>query len=67
VPEEKCILESLLLHLPTIEVVLVQLLYYFDWEFPIGISHENFDMTEAFCVTVKRKNELIVFSIPYNP
>jgi len=42
---------------PTIELPLAQLLYYFDWKLPSGISHENFDM----------KSELFVIPIAYNP
>ncbi|KAK2431918.1 hypothetical protein P8452_44993 [Trifolium repens] len=52
---------------PNIELALAQLLYYFDWEFPFGTSHENFDMTEAFGAVVKRKSELIVIPTAYNP
>ncbi|MED6207475.1 hypothetical protein PIB30_036150 [Stylosanthes scabra] len=42
-----------------IELPLAQLLYYFDWNLPFGISHENFDMTEHFGSTVRRKNDLL--------
>ncbi|KAK7276942.1 hypothetical protein RIF29_18091 [Crotalaria pallida] len=49
-----------------IELPLSQLLYYFDWEFPFGTSHENFDMTESFGTTVRRKNDLFVIPIPYD-
>jgi cytochrome P450 len=52
---------------PNIELALAQLLYYFDWEFPFGTSHENFDMTESYGAVVKRKSELIVIPTPYNP
>ncbi|KAK7299942.1 hypothetical protein RJT34_10772 [Clitoria ternatea] len=51
---------------PAIQLPLAQLLYYFDWELPFGISHENFDITEAFGTTVRRKNDLFVIPIPYN-
>jgi len=49
-----------------IELPLAQLLYYFDWQFPYGTNHENFDMTEAFGTTVKRKSDLFLIPVPYN-
>jgi len=52
---------------PTIELPLAQMLYYFDWQFPSGTSHENLDMTEAFGNAAKRKSELLIIPIPYNP
>ncbi|RHN57968.1 putative premnaspirodiene oxygenase [Medicago truncatula] len=51
---------------PTIELPLAQLLFYFDWQLPFGISHENLDMTEAFGSVAKKKSELFVIPIPYN-
>ena len=53
--------------LTNIELPLAQLLYYFDWELPFGVSPENFDMTEAFGTSVRRKNDLLVIPISYNP
>ncbi|MED6207477.1 hypothetical protein PIB30_036152 [Stylosanthes scabra] len=49
--------------LPSIELALAQLLYHFDWDLPSGVSHENFDMMEAFGVTMRRKNDLFVIPI----
>lgn len=37
----------------TIELVLVNLLYWFDWELPCGVG-EEVDMTEAFGIAVKK-------------
>jgi alpha-guaiene 2-oxidase len=51
----------------SIELPLAQLLYYFDWKLPSGTTHENLDMTESFGATVKRKSDLFVIPIPYNP
>ncbi|KAL1307335.1 desmethyl-deoxy-podophyllotoxin synthase [Arachis hypogaea] len=51
---------------PNIELPLAQLLYYFDWELPWGISHENFDMTEDLGSTMRRKNELFVIPIVHH-
>ncbi|AET00731.1 putative premnaspirodiene oxygenase [Medicago truncatula] len=51
----------------SIELPLAQLLYSFDWKLPSGTTHENFDMTESFGATVKRKSDLFVIPIPYNP
>lgn len=51
---------------PSKELSLAQLLYYFDWELPLGTSHENFDMAEAFGTTVRRKSDLFVILICYN-
>ena len=62
----KRICQGMLLAESNIELPLAQLLYYFDWQFPYGTNHENFDMTEAFGTTVKRKSDLFLIPIPYN-
>ncbi|XLR36892.1 hypothetical protein S83_021552 [Arachis hypogaea] len=51
---------------PNIELPLAQLLYYFDWELPLGISHKNFDMTEDLGSTMRRKNELFVIPMVHH-
>ncbi|KAK8313203.1 hypothetical protein V6Z11_D01G094300 [Gossypium hirsutum] len=38
-----------------VELSLAQLLYHFDWKLPNGMKTEDLDMTDAFCVTVRRK------------
>ncbi|XP_027333372.1 cytochrome P450 71D11-like [Abrus precatorius] len=48
------------------ELLIAQLLYYFDWKLPFGISGENFDMSEVFGATVRRKEDLFVIPISYN-
>lgn len=48
-----------------IEFLLVQLLYYFDWKLPEGISIEDVDMTEVDGLAVSRKNSLYLIATPY--
>ncbi|PPD83311.1 hypothetical protein GOBAR_DD19764 [Gossypium barbadense] len=48
-----------------VELSLAKLLSHFDWKLPNGMKNEDLDMTEAFGVSVKRKNELHVIPIPY--
>ncbi|GJN04509.1 hypothetical protein PR202_ga22062 [Eleusine coracana subsp. coracana] len=50
-----------------LEIALVSLLYHFDWELPLGVKPEELDMTEVFGITVKRKAELLLHSIPWIP
>ncbi|KAK7276931.1 hypothetical protein RIF29_18080 [Crotalaria pallida] len=49
--------------IPNIELLLAKLLYHFDWKLPYGIKHEEFDMTEAFGITVKREHGLHLIPI----
>ncbi|GAB4849097.1 hypothetical protein Ancab_040155 [Ancistrocladus abbreviatus] len=44
--------------LANVELPLAMLLYHFDWSLPNGIRCEDFDMTEAFALAMRRKNEL---------
>ena len=53
--------------IPNIELALAQLLYHFDWKLPNGMKAEDLDMTEAFGLTVRRKNDLMLIPIPYRP
>ncbi|KAK3031455.1 hypothetical protein RJ639_036515 [Escallonia herrerae] len=49
------------------ELPLVQPLYHFDWKLANGVQLEELDMTEAFGVTVRRKNDLHLIATPYIP
>nr|GEW64813.1 cytochrome P450 71AV8-like [Tanacetum cinerariifolium] len=49
------------------EIVLVMLLYHFNWELPNGARSEDLDMKEGFGATLKRKNPLILVPALYKP
>ncbi|KAK3120230.1 hypothetical protein QOZ80_9AG0684040 [Eleusine coracana subsp. coracana] len=51
----------------TIEIVLANLLYHFDWELPHGVKSEEIDMTEVFGLSVKKKADLLLHPIPWIP
>ncbi|TXG67688.1 hypothetical protein EZV62_008963 [Acer yangbiense] len=53
--------------IPNIELPLAQLLYHFDWKLQNGMKEEDLDMTEAFGLTVRRKNDLMLIPISYCP
>ncbi|TXG67686.1 hypothetical protein EZV62_008961 [Acer yangbiense] len=53
--------------IPNIELPLAQLLYHFDSKLPNGMKAEDLDMTEAFGLTVRRKNDLMLIPIRYCP
>ncbi|KAJ0735653.1 putative oxidoreductase [Helianthus annuus] len=57
---------AMLLGLANVELPLAMLLYHFDWELPNGQTYENFDMLESSGATLKRKNDLLLVSHPYN-
>ncbi|RDY09007.1 hypothetical protein CR513_06703, partial [Mucuna pruriens] len=42
------------LGLTTVSLVLAQLVHCFNWEFPLGISPNNLDMTEKFGLSIPR-------------
>ncbi|CAN0926005.1 Cytochrome P450 71D11 (Fragment) [Linum grandiflorum] len=46
---------------------LANLLYYFDWEFPPGITSQNLDMSEDFGIVVKKKKDLFLIPVHYHP
>ncbi|CAO2169698.1 unnamed protein product [Urochloa humidicola] len=44
----------------SLEIMLANLLYHFDWEVPGGKGKDGIDMTEKFGVTVHRKEKLLL-------
>ncbi|XVF77162.1 hypothetical protein PTKIN_Ptkin14bG0023000 [Pterospermum kingtungense] len=52
--------------LPSVELLLANLLYNFDWKLPNGTKFEDLDMTESFALSVRRKNDLLLIPIPYS-
>ncbi|CAL5009417.1 unnamed protein product [Urochloa decumbens] len=44
----------------SLEIMLANLLYHFDWEVPGGKGKDGIDMTEKFGVTVHRKEKLML-------
>lgn len=63
----KRICPGMTLAIATVEVFLAHLLYYFDWKFVDGTTADNFDMTESFGASIKRKTDLSLVPIPVNP
>ncbi|XP_038685533.1 cytochrome P450 71D11-like [Tripterygium wilfordii] len=53
--------------LANVYLQLSQMLYYFDWKLPPGMKSEDLDMTEAFAVTVRRRDDLHLIPTPYHP
>ncbi|CAD6255879.1 unnamed protein product [Miscanthus lutarioriparius] len=51
--------------LATVEIMLANLMYCFDWGLPAGMDKEDIDMTEVFGLTVHRKEKLMV--VPKDP
>lgn len=45
------------------EILLANLLCYFDWELPFGITPETLDMTELMGSTIRKKEDLILVPI----
>ncbi|KAL6867621.1 hypothetical protein ACP4OV_015645 [Aristida adscensionis] len=44
----------------TVETMLANLMYHFDWQLPSGLKEEDIDMTEIFGITVQRKEKLLL-------
>ncbi|KAL6975219.1 hypothetical protein U1Q18_024014 [Sarracenia purpurea var. burkii] len=53
--------------LPNVELPLAQLLYHFDWKLPNGMKQEELDMEETLGMTMRRKHDLYLIPIPYDP
>ena len=49
-----------------VELILVNLLYHFDWKLPDGMKPQDLDMTEIFNASLQRKYDLYLVPIPYN-
>ncbi|XP_071687334.1 premnaspirodiene oxygenase-like [Rutidosis leptorrhynchoides] len=58
---------GILFAVANIEIILSNLLYYFDWKLPLGMKPEDLDMTEIFGSTIRRKIDLYPIAIPYTP
>ncbi|XP_002532303.2 cytochrome P450 726A27 [Ricinus communis] len=50
-----------------LELFLAQLLYHFDWKLPDRVTPENFDMSEYYSSSLRRKHDLILIPIPVLP
>ncbi|KAK8942334.1 Cytochrome P450 71D7 [Platanthera zijinensis] len=50
----------------SIEIILVNLLYHFDWELPGGMRAEDLDMEETMGLALTRKNPLYVVATPHH-
>lgn len=46
--------------LATVEVMLANLVYCFDWELPAGMREEDVDMADLFGATMRRKEKLVL-------
>ncbi|KAM3296906.1 hypothetical protein ACQJBY_038991 [Aegilops geniculata] len=44
----------------SVEIMLANLAYCFDWELPGGMQYKDLDMTEVFGMTIHRKEELLL-------
>ncbi|KAE8683085.1 FUS3-complementing protein 2 isoform 1 [Hibiscus syriacus] len=55
---------GMLFGVASVEYVIANLLYWFDWKLPAGETAENFDMTELYGLTITRKNPLCVVPVP---
>ncbi|MED6196645.1 hypothetical protein PIB30_049391 [Stylosanthes scabra] len=55
------------LGLLNVELALAYLLYHFDWKLPNGMKPEEMDMSEAFGMTVRRKNDLQLIPTVFGP
>lgn len=52
--------------LATVEIMLANLAYCFDWELQIGVERgDDVDMTEVFGLSVRRKDKLMLVPTPY--
>ncbi|KAJ0539285.1 putative oxidoreductase [Helianthus annuus] len=57
---------GLTMGLANIELLLMRLLYHFNWELPSGVNPEDLDRSESFGATLKRKHDLYLVPSTYN-
>ncbi|KAE8775389.1 Cytochrome P450 71C1 [Hordeum vulgare] len=50
----------------TVEIMLANLVYCYDWELPGGMRQEDLDMTDVFGMTMRRKEKLFLVPISRN-
>ncbi|CAN1809175.1 Desmethyl-deoxy-podophyllotoxin synthase [Linum perenne] len=50
-----------------LSLCLANLVYCFDWELLRGVTTQNLDMSEDFGIVVRRKNQLVLMVVPYQP
>ncbi|XP_054797520.1 cytochrome P450 71D10-like [Prosopis cineraria] len=53
--------------IPNVELPLANLLYHFNWKLPKGMRKEEFDMSETFVGTVRKKLDLCLIPLSYHP
>ena len=58
---------GVLFSMASVELALAQLLYHFDWKLPNGTQHEELDMSEDFCASLRRKQNLHLIPFKYRP
>ncbi|KAJ3696563.1 hypothetical protein LUZ61_000268 [Rhynchospora tenuis] len=51
--------------LSSVEMVLANLLYHFDWKLGNGLEPDEIDMSESIGLTARRKTPLLLFPVPY--
>lgn len=56
---------GMLFGLANIELALANLVFYFDWSLPEGVTISELDMTEAAGITVRKKSDLLLKATPH--